>query len=817
MRNRWFGWVVFICLVVAISGPVRAHGDHGDRVFVPQEGPVLHLDVSADTAQRDWLTAHGFDIAGYDLPGNRVLVVTDLRGAEALRQAGFEFVEQARYAERLSLTEVEALDTDDPLPDTDYTDPDELEVYLDQLVLDHPNLVRREALGTTHDGATIWGVLISDNPGVDEDELSVLFNAAHHAREVMSVEVMLDTIDYLTDNYGSDADVTRWVDTLQIWCVPMVNPDGVRVVHEEDFNWRKNTRDNDNSGTLNNQDGVDLNRNYEWGWGDQCNGSSSSFTSGIYRGPFEGSEPETMAMLDLGRRIRPVFDVEYHSFGEDVFYATSCDPDLFSPKLTTIAGPDQNISRIIAEEYAGEIIRADGVVGYDPAPFGSRVDGTGRDQQYHENGAIAFVTELNSSGEGGFRPDYQVWRQPTVEGQRPGWQWLLDRVHGAAVGGHVTNAVTGLPVEADVDLDQMLLPDGKRLTSRPDTGRFHIIVVPGSYTLRVSAPGYLDATVPLSVTDTFQPLQVALTPTGSGLLVHEDFENPARVADWVIGDPADTATAGVWEWGEPQGTHQGQVQSNLTRISPKLDRTPGRGIHAFVTGNPPAATPDQDDVDNGTTTLISPAYDLSGSYGVEVSWQRWFFRTQDPTDQLVAEVSDDGGASWQTLETVADTTATPDADPAWVPSPAVRLDDLIAPGPDVRFRFRALDASIDTVVEAAIDDLIVRGFDLAVQGDVAGLTLDGSATTQLSWEEVPGAPDAVFDVVRGDLSALGEGSLGALTCVESNSADRAASDAALPTAGQGFFYLVRFRSGFSTGGYGSSSGGTARSGSGGCP
>lgn len=48
-------------------------------------------------------------------------------------------------------------------------------------------------------------------------------------------------------------------------------------------------------------------------------------------------------MIALGREYWPVFDIEYHSYGEDVFYALSCDTQ-YSPKLSTIPQPDQSIS-----------------------------------------------------------------------------------------------------------------------------------------------------------------------------------------------------------------------------------------------------------------------------------------------------------------------------------------------------------------------------------------------------------------------------------------------------------------------------------------
>ena len=58
-------------------------------------------------------------------------------------------------------------------------------------------------------------------------------------------------------------------------------------------------------------------------------------------------------------------------------------------------GADGSISRVLAEEYAFRIVQADGEQGFSATPYGTRTDGTGRDQQYHETGAIAFNTEID--------------------------------------------------------------------------------------------------------------------------------------------------------------------------------------------------------------------------------------------------------------------------------------------------------------------------------------------------------------------------------------------------------------------------------------
>ena len=61
----------------------------------------------------------------------------------------------------------------------------------------------------------------------------------------------------------------KWVDNLEIWFVPVVNPDGYQFVfnNQSQIIWRKNLRDNNNDGKFSPEiDGVDLNRNYDYHW-----------------------------------------------------------------------------------------------------------------------------------------------------------------------------------------------------------------------------------------------------------------------------------------------------------------------------------------------------------------------------------------------------------------------------------------------------------------------------------------------------------------------------------------------------------------------
>lgn len=97
--------------------------------------------------------------------------------------------------------------------------------------------------------------------------------------------------------------------------MPMLNVDGSNQVFTHDTMWRKNAKGCPASGTCASHTGVDINRNYPYGWA-SCNGSSSSTRADDYHGPSAASEPETNAMMKLVADIRPVFDISYHAYSE---------------------------------------------------------------------------------------------------------------------------------------------------------------------------------------------------------------------------------------------------------------------------------------------------------------------------------------------------------------------------------------------------------------------------------------------------------------------------------------------------------------------
>lgn len=243
------------------------------------------------------LAGHDWDIAAA-VPGAHVDLVATADDLAALR------------AHQIPYSILQTIDTTDA-PPSEYTEYHEMVPILQNLEATYPNICKLYDVGDTWEHREIWALKISDNPAQNEAaEKDILVNGCHHAREIMTVEVPLYLAQQLCQRYPADPDVKLIVDNVETWIIPMLNPDGHNWVFTQNNMWRKNRRDNGN-GTW----GVDLNRNYDYHWGEA--GASHNPASENYCGPYAFSEPETQAIRDLLNNAAHQFSytLNYHSYG----------------------------------------------------------------------------------------------------------------------------------------------------------------------------------------------------------------------------------------------------------------------------------------------------------------------------------------------------------------------------------------------------------------------------------------------------------------------------------------------------------------------
>lgn len=183
---------------------------------------------------------------------------------------------------------------------------------------------------------------------------------------------------------------------------------------------------------------------------------------------------------------------------------------------------------------------------------------------------------------------------------------------------------------------------------------------------------------------------------GFDLLVQEDFDS--FFGSWIIGAPGDDATTGIWEIDIPVPSYVG-----TSLVQPGTQTTPS-GFFCAFTGNAsgPSAGAGENDVDNGKTTLLSPVYDLSTYTNPAFSFHRWYSNDQGATP---------GTDFWQVAITndginYVDVENTNVADHSWRRF-AFKVLDYVTPTSNVSLRFIAEDANAGSLVEAALDDLIL--------------------------------------------------------------------------------------------------------------
>jgi hypothetical protein len=155
----------------------------------------------------------------------------------------------------------------------------------------------------------------------DGSKVGVFAYSQEHAREWVTPVVALESAERLLRNYGSDPETTRFVDNLDVFIIPTVNPDGTNYSLYDFASQRRNMNnycpDSQRDAALRNQWGVDLNRNFRVGtlW-DGYDGASTNCQNDVFAGagPLSETEVQNEAWLvENHPNIR--FSMNIHTFG----------------------------------------------------------------------------------------------------------------------------------------------------------------------------------------------------------------------------------------------------------------------------------------------------------------------------------------------------------------------------------------------------------------------------------------------------------------------------------------------------------------------
>jgi carboxypeptidase D len=475
-----------------------------------QPGPYFQARVELSDREADLQLLRQLDIdieAVFDGWARLYLIQEEI---DKLEHLGFELTmlpDEGKIGLARMQQEGVAKDVGDRVP-TVYHTYETLTSDLAAIAADHPDITDLVTIGQSVQGRELWMMKITDNPDVEEDEPEIHYISSMHGDEVVGKELCFNLINYLTDNYGSDPRITDLVNSTEIRIMPSMNPDGTAM------------------GQRYNANGVDLNRDFPDQFIDPVNTTA-------------GRQPETANVMNWVLDRQPIISMNYHCGAEVANYPFDSNPagaSVFSPT----PDPDHDAFVYLAESYTI----------HNPVLWNSST-------WYHgiTNGAAWY------SINGGMQDWFYVWNggwDITLEVSNQDWppgstlptHWdnnresMLSYFERSLEGlrGIVTDADTGQPLAAEVYIDDNPWPS----YTDPDVGDYHRMILPGTYTVEVTADGYDPVTFPGVVVSTGSAtvFNVELGTLSARLRYEE-----SRVEDGVGGnghlDPGESADVAV--------------------------------------------------------------------------------------------------------------------------------------------------------------------------------------------------------------------------------------------------------------------------------
>lgn len=230
-------------------------------------------------------------------------------------------------------------------------------------------------IGQSLDGRNIYDVVVG-NPGASRQ---LLFQGAIHAREYITVPLMMQQLEYLLANYDNgyynDIPLRDLMNNTAFHFVPMANPDGVSIsqfgesairseslrqmiqaCYAVDTAEQRTTLPYDQylRRWKSNGIGVDLNHNFDAGW-EQLNPTLSHNSSTDFKGTAPLSEPEAQALANLSNQYRFNAVINYHAMGNVIYWNTENNREL---------NPSLDLAQRVSANNGYTILGSLGVGGY---------------------------------------------------------------------------------------------------------------------------------------------------------------------------------------------------------------------------------------------------------------------------------------------------------------------------------------------------------------------------------------------------------------------------------------------------------------------
>ncbi|XP_008047784.1 carboxypeptidase A4 isoform X2 [Carlito syrichta] len=274
------------------------------------------------------------------------------------------------------------------------------------------HLVSKVKIGNSHENRPMYVLKFSTKTG---SRPAIWLNAGIHAREWVSHATAIWTARKIASDYQKDPVITSILEKMDIFLLPVANPDGYVYTHTKNRLWRKTRSPNPGSHCI----GTDPNRN--WNASFAGKGASDNPCSEVYHGPHAHSEVEVKAVVDFIQRHKhfKAF-IDLHSYSQLLMYPYG---------YTIKEAPDAAELDKVARQAAKTLASLSGTE-YQVGPTSTTVypaSGSSVDWAYDHGIKYAFTFELRDTGHYGFLlPASQII--PTAEETWLGLKAILEHV-----------------------------------------------------------------------------------------------------------------------------------------------------------------------------------------------------------------------------------------------------------------------------------------------------------------------------------------------------------------------------------------------------
>jgi len=321
----------------------------------------------------------------------------------------------------------------------------------------HPTRAKRYDLGLSVQGRHLWALRISDNVALEEDEPECKYISTMHGDEIVGVKMCMNLIDFLLINYGVDSRATNIINEIDLWIVPLMNPDG--------YDTSPRTRYNAN--------GVDLNRDFP-----------DPFTSP--NNTTAGRALETAAIMNWSFGQSFTLSANFHGGALVVNYPY--DNNASGSSVYTIC-PDDDLFIAISEAYSSNNLPMwnSGTFfhGITNGAAWYAIDGGMQDWNYLYMGGNEVTIELGNTKQPSTSQITTLWNDNRNA--------MLSYLEKSLIGlrGKVTDSITSAPLNATIDV----IGRTHSVFTDPQVGDYHRMLLPGVYDIKVTSAGHDTVTI----------------------------------------------------------------------------------------------------------------------------------------------------------------------------------------------------------------------------------------------------------------------------------------------------------------------------------